>query len=369
MNSLSSVNTVASKQWATRPSDERFTSLYDLQAKTRESKANAWSGVMPSRALRFQPSQEDGGLEIIGPKGMPIAPTHWAFNQIAARAGAPAGYLRTLHPALVADNLNYSMGVTNEAEDIGALVGLKDGVATTLKAATGPKYGRVWNSAIADSLVSLFGDGVSGQWRVPGEFGKRVEVTKANTTIYGSDRDMFVFLADEENRVEIGNRRNGEAGSLARGFYVWNSETGASSFGMAAFLFDFVCKNRIIWGMKEFRQTRFNHTVSAPDKWAERVVPLLEAYHESAASPIEAQLLAAQNAKIDSVNDFLKNRSFSGKAIAAIQGAHMEEEGRPIESVWDAVTGITAYAKAMPFQDERVGLEREAGKILDLVAA
>ena len=41
---------------------------------------------------------------------------------------------------------------------------------------------------------------------VPGEFGGRVTVTKDNTTLYASDRDMFVFLADEENRIELPNR-------------------------------------------------------------------------------------------------------------------------------------------------------------------
>jgi len=43
--------------------------------------------------------------------------------------------------------------------------------------------------------------------RVPGEFGRRVTVTKENTTLYASDRDMFVFLADEENRMSRAARR------------------------------------------------------------------------------------------------------------------------------------------------------------------
>ncbi len=45
------------------------------------------------------------------------------------------------------------------------------------------------------------------------------------------------------------------------------------------------------------------------------------------------------------------------------------EEGRPIETVWDAVTGITAYSKGLAFQDQRVALETKAGALLDLVAA
>ena len=61
---------------------------------------------------------------------------------------------------------------------------------------------------------------------MPGEFGERVTVKKENTTLYASDRDMFVFLADEENRIEIPGRRAGRSGSFARGFFVWNSEVG-----------------------------------------------------------------------------------------------------------------------------------------------
>lgn len=39
-------------------------------------------------------------------------------------------------------------------------------------------------------------------------------ITKQSTTLYASDRDMWVFLADEHNRIELPNRRNGKTGSL-----------------------------------------------------------------------------------------------------------------------------------------------------------
>ena len=52
---------------------------------------------------------------------------------------------------------------------------------------------------------------------MPGEFGSRVTVTKDNTTLYASDRDMFVFLADEENRIELPNRREEESGPVFNG--------------------------------------------------------------------------------------------------------------------------------------------------------
>ena len=44
-----------------------------------------------------------------------------------------------------------------------------------------------------------------------------------------------------------------------------------------------------------------------------------------------------------------------------------DEEGRPIETVWDVVTGATAYAKSIPWTAERVEFETTAGDLLDLV--
>lgn len=361
----------ASKQWATRPADERFTSLYDLRdAVTRERK-NSATAIAGLKSVEFDVT-DNAGLIMRGKRtGAEVTPTHWSFGQVANRLGAPASYLRTLPDALAADCLNMGV-INNSAEDIGLLFGVNDDRRPeTLRAATGPKYGRVWNSAIADSLVNLFGDGVSGPWKVPGEFGVDVPVTKANTTLYASDRDMFVFLADEHNRIEIPNRRNGKSGSLARGVFVWNSEVGSASFGMAAFCFDFVCKNRIVWGATEYRESRFRHTASAPDKWIHEVAPIIEAYSQSSAKPYEAALIAAQNKKVDDVAEFLATRKYAGVTKSVIRGAiaaHDDEEGRPMESLWDIATGLTAYAKGINYQDERVLVERAAGKVLDLAA-
>jgi hypothetical protein len=116
---------------------------------------------------------------------------------------------------------------------------------------------------VVDTLVEKFGDGVSGQWRVPGEFGSRVTVTKG--------RCMRAIAADEENRIELPNRRAGRFGSFARGFFVWNSEVGKTTLGAGFFLFDYVCCNRIIWGADQYTDVRIRHTKGAPDRWLEEV--------------------------------------------------------------------------------------------------
>jgi len=362
--------TQASHQWATRPDDQRFTSLYDMQSFLHAQRRMSAARVVPSKALEAHPVDGDSrALVVTGPNGVPVAPTHWSFGQLAQRAGAPASYIRELPSALAADCINYGLVTQRENDDLGVLLYKPEDGAAQLRAVTGPNYGRVWNSSIVDALVQRVGDGVSGDFRVPGEFGARVEVTKENTTLFASDRDMFIFLADEENRIEVPNRRDGQPGSLARGFFLWNSEVGSRSLGIATFLFDYVCSNRIVWGALDYTEVRLRHTSGAPARWIDEVYPAIESYVHSSAQPITALIEDARTKKIgDDVDAFLKSRKFSGAQAAAIKAAHLSEEGRPIESLWDASVGITAYAKGIQYQDARVEIEREAGKVLALAA-
>lgn len=369
-----SILTVASNQWASRPDDQRFVSLIDLQTAVHEHRERSIADVISSKRLRAipDPNNERAGLLFIDDRDDASAATHWSFGQVAALAGAPAGYMRALPAPLAADCINYGM-LTRDAEQIGTLVAAsgadKPDVTrpNQLRAATGPAYGRVWNSDIVGALINRFGDGLTGRFKVPGEFGKDVEITKRNTTLYASDRDMFVFLADEKNRVTVPNRRNGASGEMARGFIVFNSEVGSQSLGVMFFLFDYVCMNRIIWGVENFKEVRIRHTKTAPDRWLDEVQPTLIEYADASGRKIEETIAEAKRKKIDSdVDDFLKNR-FGGR-VAAIKAAHEADEGRPIETLWDVVTGATAAARAITHQDARVSFERDAGKILDLVA-
>jgi hypothetical protein len=358
----------ASNQWASRPADQRFTSLLELDSAVQEYRRNSAAKVLSSRALTLQPAAGTvNGLQAVGPNGVPVDVTNWAFGQVCQRAGAPAGYLRSLPAPMAADCVNFGLKVERDISDLGILLHRREDGGAELAACTGPSYGRIWNASITRALVSRFGDGRTGHFRVPGEFGKQVEITKDNTTLYASDRDMFVFLADEEHRIEIPNRRNGEAGSLARGFFVWNSEVGSATFGIAAFLFDYVCANRIVWGAEEYKELRIRHTAGAPDRWIEEVAPALEAYAASSTASITKAIADARSCKVEKIEDFLAKR-FTRSQANAIVAAHQADEQRPMESLWDVATGVTAYARGLSYQDERVALERKAGEIIDLAA-
>jgi len=364
----------AARQWAVRPDDERFTSLPAMLDFASNQRANSRSLSLSSKAIEAQPVEDDNGrmtgLAIVGPGDAPALPTHFAFGQVAARAKAPAGYLRALPSDLAADCINHGLRGRGY-DDIGALIRLKDGQVPELGALTGPNYGRVWNADIIAALIDRFGDGVTGDWTVPGVRNERLdEITKENTLLFASDRDMFVFLADEKNKLTIPNRRNGQPGSLSRGFFVWNSEVGSTSLGICTFYYDHVCNNRWVMGAQGIEQIRIRHTASAPDKFIDEVTPAIAAYRDSSAAGIEEQFRMAQAKRIGDekeVENFLtKKHRFSVAQAKAINLAHIAEEGRPIESLWDAGTGITAYAKGIKHQDARVEIERAAGRVLTL---
>jgi hypothetical protein len=356
----------ASRQWATRPDEERFTSLTEMLAAAEARRAISRASVVSSRALRCATVDNQQGLTIVGPSGNEVAPTNWAFGQLATLAGAPAGYLRSLPAPLAADCVDYGLQ-TRDVEDIGVLL-TRGGSGVELRAATGPRYGRIWDSDVIAALVDRFGDGVSGDWRVPGVRGQRVPVTNETTTLFAGDRDMFVFLADEDHRIEVPNRRDGEPGTLARGFFVSNSEVGGGTLRLKAFLFDFVCQNRIVWGARELDEIVIRHTASAPDRFMEEVRPALVAYSQAAESATLGVVQAAQAAKLDRPSQWLANR-FGPRVAKRVEHAHVLDEGRPIETIWDAVTGATAYARTIGHQAERVDFETQAGQLLDLVGA
>jgi hypothetical protein len=356
----------ASHQWRSRPDDERFVSLVDMKEHFDRIRAESRQYVSSTRRIEARPLDLEG-FEIVADKlDGAVNPTHHAFGQLAQLAKAPAYYLRQLPAPIAADCLNYGLRFKRDIDDVGLLT--HHNGSDSLRAATGPNYGRIWNADVVAQLVKRFGDGVTGQWKVPGECGRDVAITKANTTLYAGDRDMFVFLADEKNRIEVPNRRGGKTGMLARGFFIWNGEVGDRTFGLGTFLFDYACSNRIVWGAQEYREVRIRHTASAPDKFLSQMQPALEAMSNASTAYITDAIEAARARKLqDDLDEFLAKR-FSKGMVAPLKAIHEAEENRPIENIYDVTTAVTAYTRSIQHQDRRVELERKAGELLKLAA-
>ena len=103
----------------------------------------------------------------------------------------------------------------------------------------------------------------------------------------------------------------------------------------------------------------------APDRYIEEMAPALTAYASGSTAPIVKLIADARAARVDNVDEFLAER-FGKRMVAALVKAHDEDEGRPIESLWDVSNAVTAYARNIGHQDRRVELERAAGKIIQL---
>lgn len=307
----------------------------------------------------------------------PVAPTHWSFGQLASLVGAPASYLRQLPAPLAAINLQYGL-TSNRAEQIKTLE--TDNGRVELRAATGVDYGRIHDFELVEAVQRVAGNGTGDtRWKVPGVldwstgfYNPRVDITRDTTTLYASDRDEFLFLVDDLNPIEAGRLPDGSPDLFFRGFYCWNSEVGAKTLGMASFYLRAVCQNRNLWGVEDFEEITIRHSKYAANRFAHEAAPALLKFANSSPMPFVNGIKAARErivAKTDEDRtDFLRRRGFSKAETGKIIDRVLAEEGRPPESIFDFVQGITALARDKPHQDARLDLEAKAKKLLDRAA-
>lgn len=367
-----------SSEWFSRPDDERFLSLGELAAAVRARAERARTRTVETREVRVEATRDNAErLALIMPgSDEPIAPTHWSFGQLAGLVGAPAGYLRQLPAPLAAINLQH--GLLAHRGELMKTLETEDG-RTELRAVTGPDYGRIWDHELVDAVMKIAGNGTGDtRWKVPGllnwstmHHNPHVEITRHTTTLYASDRDVFLFLVDDMHPIEAGKLPNGDPDLFFRGFYCWNSEVGSKTLGMASFYLRAVCMNRNIWGAEGFEEISIRHSKFAANRFAHEAAPALESFATSSPSPFAAGIMAARARIVartdEDRHDFLRKRGFSKSDVAKVVATVLDEEGHPPESIFDFVQGITAIARDKPHQDSRLDFEGKASKLLAAV--
>lgn len=374
-----------SKQWAARPSDERFTSLADMEAFKLEQWNESTEGVHETRAIHaLAPelkTRDDMNRLTFDVGGREASANHWAFSQICQRAKAPGSYLRTLPSPIVADNLNWSLRANSEAVKVFE----RHNGTHELRAVTGPDYGRIADHDVIRAIRNVAGNGTGdARWKVPGVMDWRTmiydplhPITKDTTTLFASDRDMFVFLVDDRNPIEVGKVRNPQTGAMEpdlmfRGFYVCNSEVGAKSLTLAAFYLRAICCNRIMWGVEGFEEINIRHTKLAPDRFIHQAEPALVSYANGSVTRLLEGVQKAKAAKVadddEKALEFLRSRNLSREQARGVLEHVEREEGTKARTIWDFAQGITAMARSQPNNDARVDLELTARKMLDKVA-
>jgi hypothetical protein len=368
-----------SSEWFSRPDDERFLSLSDLYDTVRSRAERAHARTIESAAIRVEATRDNAErLELLVPgQRQTIAPTHWSYGQLCSLVGAPATYMRQLPAPLAAINLQH--GLLNHRAELVKTLEMDDG-RLELRAVTGPEYGRIWDHELVSAVMKIAGNGTGDtMWKVPGvldwatmSHNPFVDITKDTTTLYGSDRDVFLFLVDDTHPIEAGRLPNGEPDLYFRGFYAWNSEVGSKTLGIASFYLRAVCANRNLWGTENFEEITIRHSKFAAQRFAHEAAPALTTFANSSPAPFIAGIRAARERIVaredDDRENFLRRRGFSKGETGKVIEMVLSEEGRPPESVFDFVQGITALARTKTNQDTRLELEGKAKKLLESAA-
>lgn len=367
----------AHKQWANRPADETFPSIQALHERVTRLRAESRTATVAVASLRVEADQ--GGVLLVGKTGSRALLTNWSFGQLANRAGAPASYLRELPATLAAQNLNYGLArldragaVADDEREVKLL--LNQNGHNTLRAVTSERYSRIWNTDVTGRLVKL----VEAQpfWKLPLAYDRHngaAGTPDANGMVprgaYASDRDCFIFMVDEGRQIAVPG-----SNPINRGFFMWNSEVGAKSFGITTFLYDYVCGNHYVWGAKNVATVRIRHTGEANEKAFVELNGQVRQYAEASTKTIEGQIVRARGLLLGANKEEVVKTVMS-KRIPDLTNGRLEDAydiaegteryGDP-RSVWGIVSGLTELAQKAKNTDNRVAADTAAGKVMEI---
>ena len=363
-----------SSQWWTRPDDQRFLTLEALKASLEERKARSKAIVFDTADLQVRADFEEDDSLWAEYGGAKLDPTHWSFGQLCQRVTAPAQQLRSDVPGFVAALYVQARLQRTEKEQLG-MMQIDHGDRTELRAITGPTYGRVWDADVAALVERITADGT---WKVPGvinwntgQYDPDAPITKQSTTLYASDRDVFIFMCRDQYPIEVGKLADGSPDYIFPGFIVANSEVGSMSLTLETMYLRGICQNRNLWGVEDKQTVRMRHSSGLPSRLVREFMPKLEDFSKTSASTVAAKVRAAKSARAGDddgeVKEFLRRKGFGQQESKDILETVLNMEGRPARSIWDIVQGATARARDSVHQDARVQKERAAGALMDLI--
>lgn len=362
-------------QWRSRPDDQRFLSMAELRASVARRAEIAWTAPLATQDLHVITDREDHDrLALATRDGREMTPTNWAFSQLCREVGAPAGHYARLPGPIAGIPLQYLMS-TNRTE-LAKFYGVSEESGDELRAVTSPTYGRVMDVEVVDAIMSVIDD----TWKVPGvlnwgnmHYDPNHPISKDTTTLYASDRDVFVMLVRDQYPVEVGKLPDGSPDLMFPGFIVSNSEVGSRSITGEFMWIRGLCCNRTIWGAEGHRAFRIIHRENAPLHFERARVEQMYAFTQQSSTKLVEAVNAARSVTVASDKaeaiEFFTKLDFSRKVTEQILDQFLLEEGKPVQSAWDAVNAITARARSIPHTDDRLEVERKAGRLLARASA
>ena len=354
----------ASREYASRPKDERFDSVQALvQNAAHDKQLSAERAynlhdlqVVPVNTADHSGQPEHDSLRLQSPHGVAKF-THWSFGQTCRMLGAPASYLRELPPSIAADALNF--GLQDSAPGTTANLLIKaNGGEPIVRACTSDSYGRSWDSDLYGQTAHLLMQ--NGRW----------ELSEG----YRGDRDSFLTITDKNAVITdpsvIASAERGDIGGIMyRGLMIRNSEVGASSVVIEAILYRLRCKNMQLWGSVVDTRFRRRHVGSHVTRDVVREIGRI-ALQWAEASPardnaiirtlIDREIAHTKEAVIDELR---KMGATKDQAESAYMLCEQTERVSP-RSFWGAAQGLTRLSQQAGYQDERYDLDRLAASIM-----
>lgn len=385
--------TQASSQWAQRPADERFWTLEEMHAETKRYAEQSSEVAAKTKELTVYGT--DGEMTVATPDGTTALLNHWSFEQLSYAAGTPVNFMRKLPTHLAAACMNDRLQANVPAKQETKLLIQNDG-RLTCRAFTSPEYTRIWNHNVIEKLLPLSEKG----WRAPparpanddprarvateadvlesskfnGAAGIQVKVGDmiAPAGLYASDHDMFVFMVNEQARVD-----DGTDGGLSRGFFVSNTEVGEQALRITKFMYRHVCGNHIVWGASNVSEIKIPHKGTGDAAYAEWLISDLSKYLEASVADEINRIENAKKMLLADTEEAVKERLYTMKDmilgkkqidqvyIYAKREADLRTSVDP-RSIWGIVNGLTAYSQMNVFADKRAKMDRLAGQILSM---
>lgn len=393
-----SVLMVASQQWASRPPDQRFPDMPSLEASVRErTRLSTHMVAQPGKlAVAWQEpaTDQDPGQLYVDVSGARFDFTNWSFGQVCSLSGSPAAFMRDLPGHIAGPVLKHRLSVREEAltpakflltarpEDVAEIVTSSTGdraadaasLRGDIRAVTSQSYGYISDLRVVRAVQSMLER--NPNWQVPAASYSATDPQRA-TTLYASDRDVFIFLCDPDRFIDVLGRK------LNRFFIVSNSEVGAATLDVSMGTYDYICDNRMIWGAGNVFSVKIRHTSRAPERFAQEVEPALRAYAESSTSQVEDMLRKAAEEvptlpdgkdKGEPVKTYAQKVEFLRQTLglgdtgagAAVKLAEAEMGGS--DTLFQMLNGVTAYARGIAHQDRRVDLETKVGNLFSKFA-
>jgi hypothetical protein len=357
----------ASREWSSRPADERFSSLESMRNAAHVKRMN--SVTRPGRldAMKvIQTSDDVSGLQLVGKQGVGVDFSNWSFGQFSKMVGAPPSYVSTLPAKLAAECLNEGLSRREASEgndDVSLLID-QSGNTSQLRSINSDSYTRFHNDEIIEGLMGL--ESRYGIQPAPAAF-------DGSRGLYMGDRDMFAFMVDNDRRIF----ETLPGGGLSRGFFLANSEVGARSLWLMTFLYEFVCGNHRVWGAKVLDEVRVRHV--GDDNLRKAMTTLrdvLPNYVSASAREDEDKINALRMKTIGSTKEEVTDTIFGMKIAgltrkvitASVNLAEVEESkyGDP-RSVWGITGAMTQIARDLPNADSRTELETASRKLMESV--